>query len=280
MIDVLNAIIQGIIQGLTEFLPVSSSGHLAIYQHFAKQSFENGLLFSVILHLGTLVAIFVIYWKTITDLFVDFWKMLGEILTGKFSIKTSTRRMLIMLIVSCLPLFIIYIFKDFYEGLANDPDLIIEGICFLITALMLFMADKCVKGKKDAGTIKYKDAIAVGLVQAILAPLPGVSRSGSTISTGLLTGFSKEFAVKFSFLLGIPTILGGCIFEISGAMAELKQANMTPIIVGFIVSMVVGYFSIKLMSWLVKSDKFSIFTYYTAILGIIVFIIGIYEKFV
>ncbi len=279
--SVWSAIIQGIIQGLTEFLPISSSGHLALYQHFTNKNVDNGLLFSVILHLGTLLAIFIMFRKTIAELFIEFFKAIGDIFTGKFkqNLNNPSRRLLVMLFIACLPLFFIYIFKDFYEGLANKPNLIIEGCCFLLTALLLFAADRCVKGTKSEGDIKYRDAVVVGVVQAVLAPLPGVSRSGSTISTGLLAGFSKEFAVKFSFILGIPTILGGCIFEISGAFKELKMVDITPIIVGFLVSAIVGYLAMKLVEWIVKSDKFKIFTIYTTILGIIVILIGLYEQF-
>lgn len=276
---ILNAVIQGIIQGLTEFLPISSSGHLALYQHFTNKTVENGLLFSVILHLGTLMAIFIVFKKTIIDLFIELFKLISDVFTGNFkkNLNDPSRRLLIMLFISCLPLFFIYIFKDSYEKLANDPGLIIEGFCFLITALLLFMADKCVKGKKDEKDMKYKDSIMIGAIQAVLAPLPGVSRSGSTIATGLLMGLSKSFAVKFSFILGIPTILGGCIFEISGAISELKTVNWLPMIIGFLVSAVVGYLSMKLVEWIVNSNKFKIFTIYTAVLGVIVILVGIYE---
>lgn len=276
-----SAIIQGIIQGLTEFLPISSSGHLALYQHFTNKNLDNGLLFSVILHLGTLAAIFVVFRKTISELFVEFFKAIKDIFSGNFkkNLNLPSRRLLIMLFIACLPLFFIYIFKDRYEALASNPNLIFEGFCFLFTALLLFLADKCVKGQKNESDMKYRDSVAVGLVQAVLAPLPGVSRSGSTISSGLLLGFSKEFAVKFSFILGIPTILGGCIFEISGAVEELKTADLTPIIIGFIVSALVGYLSMKLINWIVKTDKFKIFEIYTAILGTAVILLGIYEKF-
>ena len=276
---IVNAITQGVIQGLTEFLPVSSSGHLALYQYFTDKTLENGLLFSVILHLGTLLAIFIVFRKTIKELVVEVFKAVGDIFTGKFkeNIDTPNRRLLIMLFIACLPLFIIYIFKDFYENLVNKPNLLVEGFCFLITAFMLFMADKCVKGTKNEKSMKYKDSLIVGMVQAILAPLPGVSRSGSTISTGLLLGFSKEFAVKFSFILGIPTILGGCIFEISGAIKELKTVNLIPIVVGFFVSAFVGYLSMRLVTWIVKKDKFKVFTIYATVLGISVILYKIYE---
>ena len=278
---VVSAIIQGVIQGVTEFLPISSSGHLSLYQYFTKKTIDNGLLFQVILHFGTLLAIFIVYRKTIIELFFEIFKAIGDVFKGRFkqNINKPSRRMLIMLVIACLPLFITYIFIDFYQEMASNANLIIKGICFLITALILFLADKCVKGTKEERNMKYRDSISIGTVQALLATLPGVSRSGATISTGLLAGLSKEMAVKFSFLLGIPTILGGCIFEISEAVSELKTINLTPIIIGFIVSAIVGYFCIKLVYWIVKSDNFKVFTYYTGILGTIVIVIGVIEKF-
>lgn len=291
---VLDAIFQGIIQGLTEFLPISSSGHLALYQHLTGKNVDNGLLFSVILHLGTLLAIFIIYRKTIKNLFLEFFNAIYDVFTGKFkdNLKQPSRQLLIMLFISCVPLLIIPLFKDGYEGLAANPPLIFEGFCFLFTALLLYLADRCVKGKfqvnysdtlqgKDKFSVSskgnYKKALCVGLMQAILAPLPGVSRSGSTISTGLLLGFSRSFAVEYSFILGIPTILGGCIFELSGALEELKTASLLPIVIGFVVSAVIGCLSMKLVSWIVKNDKFKPFIIYTMILGILVILLGIYE---
>ena len=291
---VLDAIFQGVIQGLTEFLPISSSGHLALYQHFTGKNVDNGLLFSVILHMGTLLAIFIIYRKTIKNLFLEIFSAIYDIFTGKFkeNLKRPSRQLLIMLFISCLPLLIIPVFKDGYEGLAANPPLIFEGFCFLFTSLLLYLADRCVKGKfqlnnsdklKDKNEFNinskgnYKKAACVGLVQAILAPLPGVSRSGSTISSGLLLGFSRSFAVEYSFILGIPTILGGCIFELSGALEELKTANLLPIMIGFIVSAVIGCLSMKLVNWIVKNDKFQPFILYTMILGVLVILLGIYE---
>ncbi|MCD7773713.1 MAG: undecaprenyl-diphosphate phosphatase [Ruminococcus sp.] len=274
--SLLNTIFQAIIQGLTEFLPVSSSGHLSLFQHFTGKSGEGALLLSAILHLGTLVAVFVAFRQTIWDLIKEFGRSCKDIVHRQFfKNMNGDRRAIIMLIVSTVVLIPFYIFKDFFEGFAEDTSIFAEGICFLYTAAILYLSDRCTKGKKTLGDISGKDAVTVGFFQAI-ALLPGVSRSGSTISSGLFCGFSRETAVKYSFILGIPAILGGCLVEVRDA-AETDMTFSASYIVGFFVAAIVGIAAIKMVNWLVKSDKFKVFSYYTAALGVIVILISIIE---
>lgn len=277
--NIFEAIMQGIIQGLTEFLPVSSSGHLSLYQHFTGNSGEGALLFSAVLHLGTLVAVFTAFRKTIWELIKELGFMIKDIFTGKFKWKEMNppRRAIIMMIISLLMLIPFYIFKDFFEGVSEDSDIIVEGICFLYTATILFFSDRCVKGNKKFGDITEKNAVTVGAFQGV-ALLPGVSRSGSTISGGLFCGFERETAVQYSFILGIPAILGGCLLQVKDAVDQ-KAMDIEPLnfAVGFIVSAIVGICAIKMVNWLVKSDKFKIFAVYTLILGVVVIGIGIFE---
>ena len=277
--NIFEAIMQGIIQGLTEFLPVSSSGHLSLYQHFTGNSGEGALLFSAVLHLGTLVAVFTAFRKTIWELIKELGFMIKDIFTGKFKWKEMNppRRAIIMMIISLLMLIPFYIFKDFFEGVSEDSDIIVEGICFLYTATILFLSDRCVKGNKKFGDITVKNAVTVGAFQGV-ALLPGVSRSGSTISGGLFCGFERETAVQYSFILGIPAILGGCLLQVKDAVDQ-KAMDIEPLnfAVGFIVSAIVGICAIKMVNWLVKSDKFKIFAVYTLILGVVVIGIGIFE---
>ena len=277
--NIFEAIMQGIIQGLTEFLPVSSSGHLSLYQHFTGNSGEGALLFSAVLHLGTLVAVFTAFRKTIWELIKELGFMIKDIFTGKFKWKEMNppRRAIIMMIISLLMLIPFYIFKDFFEGVSEDSDIIVEGICFLYTATILFFSDRCVKGNKKFGDITVKNAVTVGAFQGV-ALLPGVSRSGSTISGGLFCGFERETAVQYSFILGIPAILGGCLLQVKDAVDQ-KAMDIEPLnfAVGFIVSAFVGICAIKMVNWLVKSDKFKIFAVYTLILGVVVIGIGIFE---
>ena len=277
--NIFEAIMQGIIQGLTEFLPVSSSGHLSLYQHFTGNSGEGALLFSAVLHLGTLVAVFTAFRKTIWELIKELGFMIKDIFAGKFKWKEMNppRRAIIMMIISLLMLIPFYIFKDFFEGVSEDSDIIVEGICFLYTATILFLSDRCVKGNKKFGDITVKNAVTVGAFQGV-ALLPGVSRSGSTISGGLFCGFERETAVQYSFILGIPAILGGCLLQVKDAVDQ-KAMDIEPLnfAVGFIVSAIVGICAIKMVNWLVKSDKFKIFAVYTLILGVVVIGIGIFE---
>ena len=280
--SILDAVIQAIIQGLTEFLPVSSSGHLSLFQHFTGQSGEGALLFSAILHLGTLVAVFIAFRDTIWALIKEFFVMLKDIFTGKFKWSTMNgeRRMIIMLVISLAMLIPFYIFKDFFTGIAEDSDILVEGVCFLYTSLILYLSDRQVKKHyKEPKDITVKDAVVVGAFQGV-ALLPGVSRSGSTIAGGLFSGFSRELAIRYSFILGIPAILGGCLLEVKDAFETGFELEVVPFVVGFIVAGVVGICAIKMASWLMKSDKFKIFAYYTLALGIVVTAIGIFEKIV
>lgn len=274
-----DAIFQGIVQGLTEFLPISSSGHLSLVQHLSGQSGESGLMFSILLHFGTLIAVFLAFYKTIFQLIGEFFRMLKDIFTGKFSFKemNAKRRMIVMLVVSLLPLCIFIFLSDFYKSVSSDNDIIVEGCGFLVTALLLFLADRQRPDPgKNAADMKYSDALAVGIAQGI-APMPGISRSGSTISVGLMMGLSREYAVAFSFIMGIPAVLGANILEIPDALAEQSMASPMVLIVGVVTAAVFGLLAIKMVKWLVKSNKFKIFAIYTLILGLATVAVGIYE---
>ena len=275
---VLDAIWQAIIQGLTEFLPVSSSGHLSLFQHFTGNSGEGALMFSALLHPGTLAAVVFVFWRQIVALVREFFLMIKDIFTGNFSVKKASpeRRVVFMYIISTAVLIPFYIFKGFFEGFAEDSSIFAEGICFLYTAALLFMADMSDKGTKRTVDLKYRDAVRIGFFQAI-ALLPGVSRSGSTISAGIFSGLRREDAVSYSFILGIPAILGGGVVELVGGIKEGSGTKVLPCIVGVIIAAIVGFLAIKLVQWLIKTDKFKIFYIYTAALGAVVIIISIIE---
>ncbi len=276
--SILSAILQAIIQGITEFLPVSSSGHLSLYQHFTGNSGEGALMFSALLHLGTLAAVCTVFYKQIWELIKEFCLMVKDIFTGNFSIKDASpqRRVVFMYIISTAMLIPFVIFKGVFEGFAEDGSILMEGICFLYTAAILFMADRTSKGSKRAVDMKYKDAATVGFFQGI-ALLPGVSRSGSTISAGLFCGLTREAAVSYSFILGIPAILGGCLIEVKDGIAQEADIGVLPCIIGFVVAAIVGFLAIKLVQMLIKSDKFKVFWIYLGILGVVVIIIAIIE---
>ncbi len=262
---IFDAIFQAIIQGLTEFLPVSSSGHLKLYQAITGQTVEEGTFLLVILHLGTLVAVCIAFWDTIWALIKEFFVMIKDIFTGKFKWKTMNpeRRMIVMLVISLLMLVPFYFFKDKFENVS----LPILGCCFLFTSIELFFASRIRNTKKTAGDITVLDAIIIGLFQCV-ALFPGVSRSGSTISGGLFRGLEKETAVRYSFILGIPAILGGCLVELKDLLEGEIEVAIIPTIIGFVVAAIVGVLAIKLVKWLIKSDNFIVFSIYTLLVSI------------
>ena len=276
--SVLEAIIQGIIQGLTEFLPVSSSGHLSVFQHFFGINGEEAVLSTIVMHMGTLVAVFIAFRKKILALIKEFFSMIKDIFTGKFSYKemNGNRRMIVMIIVSILPLFVFYIFKDFFAGLSSDNDIMVEGFAFIYTSVLLYIADRHSNGTKTSGETTVKSALTIGAFQGI-ALVPGISRSGSTISGALLTGMKREDAVEYSFILGIPVILAGALVEFKDVGTAASE-SLGVLIIGFVVSAVVGYLAIGLLKWLIKYNKFRVFSIYTFILGAAVITAGILEK--
>lgn len=280
--SILSAILQAIIQGLTEFLPVSSSGHLSIYQHFTGNSGEGALMFSAILHLGTLVAVFACFWNQIFALIVEFFAMIKDIFTGKFSFKNMepARRVIFMFIISTAVLIPFYLCKGFFESFSEDASIFAEGLCFLYTAAILFLADRSVRGTKEITDVTARDAVTIGFFQSV-ALLPGVSRSGSTISAGIFSGLKRDEAISYSFILGIPAILGGCLVEVKDGLASSEVGvSFINCLVGFVVAAVVGLLAIKLVQWLMKSDKFKVFYIYTAILGVVVIGFAIAEMII
>ncbi len=276
---VLEAFLQGVLQGFTEFLPVSSSGHLSLFQYFTGNSGESGFLFSILLHAGTLVAVCIVFWKTLMELLAEVFRLLGDIIRGRFDPKemAPSRRMLFLLLLSLCPLFLVVFIKDWVEGFASDSNITVEGFCFLITALILLTGCHHDRGRKTAKDMKWKDALAVGIAQ-VIATMPGISRSGSTISTGMIWGLERSYAVSYSFILGIPAVLGAIVFELGDAFQEKAALPVPVMITGFVSSAVFGILSIKLVQWLVKGNKFKYFGYYTLALGIVVLIIGFIDS--
>lgn len=276
--DIINVIIQAVVQGLTEFLPVSSSGHLSVIQHITGYTGDNALILMIVLHLGTLVAVFAAFWKTIWGMIKEFFLTIGDIFTGKFSWKNmnSNRRMMFMVIIATLILVPVYFFKDFFTAREGDGDIIFEGLAFMFTAVLLFLSDKC-HGTKTGEQMKVKDAITVGLFQCV-ALFPGVSRSGSTTAAGLFCGLNKSTAVSFAFVLGIPAILGGSVLELGDALQSDMQLDWVALGIGFVVSAIVGFLAIKLIKWLLEKDRFKIFGVYTALLGVLCVLGGVWEN--
>ena len=278
---VIQAFWQGMLQGLTEFLPVSSSGHLSLFQYLTGQSGESAFAFSILLHAGTLVAVCICFFPTLAGLVQEAFFLLGDLFTGRIrkNPMTGQRRTLLFLLLSTLPLGLLLVLKDIVEQFSTDRDITVEGFCFLITSLLLLTAAGR-RGHKDGERITAGNALAVGCAQ-VLATMPGISRSGATISTGLLCGFSREYAVSYSFTLGIPAVLGATLLECKDLLAGGSdlQLPLSVALTGFVSAVVFGILSIKLVQWLIKGDKFRWFGYYTLVLGIVVLAVGFYDRF-
>ena len=249
--NIFQAIILGIVQGLTEFLPVSSSGHLAIIQNLFHINTDGGLLFDVLLHLGTLIAIFLVFWKDIVKLVIEFFGIIGDFFR-RFSdpdlivLSSAYRKFVLLIIVSTIPTGILgYVGRHFVSYASTT--LIIPGIGLIITSVLLFICDRIGDGRNGIKKISYLNAFEIGMAQGV-ATIPGISRSGATISVCLMLGIKKETAVKYSFIMSIPAVIGAAILEIKdvGGMT-VNVSTVIAYVVGMIVSAVVGYFAIRFM---------------------------------
>ncbi len=272
----LQAIILGLVQGVAEFLPISSSGHLAIFQNvfgLANADVDH-MFFDVLLHLGTLVAVFVAYWGDIRDIVLEFFSMLHlrKRQEGEKPDRLS-QRMIGFLIIASLPLVLVLLFKDSVESLMNN--LLFIGTMLLVTGLLLFLSDRMNRGTKDLKSASVMDIVIVGLSQ-VLAVVPGLSRSGTTISAGLSRGFDRSFAVKFSFLMSIPAILGANLLSVVDAVqAGIDWSLMPMYLVGVVVAALSGYFSIIFLKKLARSRGFGVFSYYCWGAGLVTLVLGL-----
>ena len=274
---IVDAIIQGIVQGVTEFLPVSSSGHLAISQYFLGTDNENNLLFNVCLHLGTLFSVLFVYRKIILKLIISFFELF------KNSEKDKYQKLAINLIIALLPLFFLFVplpkiknLKSLASSLAESGSLLPIGISLIFTSILILIGFLCSKSsnktKKNIFEINSKNSFLIGFAQMFAAVFPGLSRSGSTLSFGLMQNIDKKSAIDFSFLLGIPAIIAASILEFKEALESGIKIEFIPTIIGMLISAVFGFLSIKLFKWLVSSNKLWVFSIYTFVLGLIIII--------
>lgn len=271
--SLLSAIFLGLVQGITEFLPISSSGHLAIAQQLLNSSVgaEVPGFFDVLLHLGTLFAVFAAYWEDIKEMVVELFCGVRDL--ARHSTPTPVppaRRMILLIIVATLPLFVIVPFEDRIEALSGN--LYFVALALIATGFLLFISDRVPKGRKTAKNATLKDAIAVGIGQAI-ATCPGISRSGTTITVGCLVGYERSFAVRFSFLMSIPAILGANILSLKDAMETVIWADLPVYLVGVVVAAASGYACIRLLKMIAAKGKFGAFAYYCWAVGLVTLIL-------
>lgn len=262
--SLLNALILGLIQGVAEFLPISSSGHLSIAQNLLGLKVEGteDVFFDVLLHLGTLAAVFVAYWKDIREMILEFFRTIGDFRRGGMprSIPPA-RRLILLIIVGTLPLFLVLPVKGLVEGLYDNTYFV--GGALLVTGALLFVCDRVRRGRKNEKTATVLDAALVGVGQAI-ATCPGISRSGTTICVGCFRGLERRFAVRFAFLLSIPAVLGANLLQIKDvAEAGGIDVKLLPVyIAGVAAAAVSGYLSICLVRMVASKGKFGAFAYY------------------
>lgn len=279
------AIVMGILQGIAEFLPISSSGHLAIFKHILNIDLEGGgMLFDIMLHLGTLAAVFLCFWRDIKKLIIEGFGIIGDFFANLYKricnlwleekkaykkvIDSAYRKFVMLVIVSTIPTGIIgVVCKDLIERAGTT--VLVPGICLVITGILLLIADWAKPGLKRPNQITYKEAVLVGTAQGI-ATMPGISRSGTTITTCLLCGFDKNFAVKYSFIMSIPAILGASILELKDfAKLKFTQTDVINYGIGMLAAAVIGYICIKTMLVIVRGKKYKWFSYYCFLVGTI-----------
>lgn len=277
------AVILGLVQGLTEFLPVSSSGHLVLIKQMLGIDLESGrMFFDVMLHFGTLMAIFIAFWNDIQRLIVEGIHILRDLLSnvGRFFlnltgqsrgyhkiVRSSYRKYVILILVSTVPTGIIGILLSDIVEQSNDM-ILVPACCLLVTSLFLVIADLVEPGSKKPKDVSYPSAALIGVAQGI-STLPGVSRSGTTITACLLCGFDKRFAVKYSFIMSIPAVLGAVVLELKDMSSlALSQSDVIYCIIATLVAAVSGYLAIRFMMALIRGKRFKYFAIYCAAAGV------------
>ncbi|MEE0934939.1 MAG: undecaprenyl-diphosphatase UppP [Methanobrevibacter sp.] len=268
--DIFQGIIIGIVQGLTEFLPVSSSAHLVFVQNLL--GVEADLAFDTFLHLGTLIAVLWFFRYDIIKMLSAWILSIEDLIQGRFKegfYSDPYKRLAWYVILGTIPVGIVgLLFEDSVDALFSGA-LYVPAFFLFVTGTILYLSQRMASGNVNLNNITKKEALWMGLGQAC-AILPGLSRSGTTIAAGLTIGLDKEFAAKFSFILSIPAILGAFILQAKDIGSAL-DVNFLPVILGFIASVIAGYLAIKWMLDLIKNRSLDIFAYYCWIVGIVVF---------
>ena len=270
----LTAFLLGLVQGVAEFLPISSSGHLAIAQNLLGLEGAGSVpeFFDVLLHLGTLIAVFAAYWTDICEMVVEFFRGIGDLAHRSTpSPVPPARRLILLIIVGTLPLFAVLPIRKHVQGLTDN--MVFVGAALIVTGILLFLCDRVRKGRKTERSATWLDALLVGVGQAV-ATLPGVSRSGMTITAGCFVGYERRFAVRFSFLLSIPAVLGANILSIGDAVqAGINGAEVPMYLVGVVTAAVTGYLCIRLLKYVADKGRFGAFAYYCWAVGILTLVL-------
>ena len=272
------ALVLGVVQGLTEFLPISSSGHLVLFQKLFGMK-EPMMAFDVALHGATLLVVVLYFWKDVRDVLMDF----GDSLLGMLSKKTAPspplppphKGLWVCILITLIPTGLIAIFfKDFFEHEFSKLGFV--ALRWFVMGILFISSQRFQKGQKDLGVISYGDAFWIGLVQGI-ALMPGVSRSGSTILIGLWLGLRKDTAAKFSFLISIPAILAAMAMELRHGVHLFSSCPMQTL-AGFLAAAVTGYFAIRWLMNLIQKGRFYLFGYYCIAVSLFAFTVVAFSK--
>ena len=274
---ILNAVILGLVQGVAEFLPISSSGHLAILQDlFGMTTAEEGhLFFDVLLHLGTLVSIFVMYWGDIAGMVREVFAVLrgGRGVNVLPAGALPQARLFLMIVLATLPLVIVLPVNGYVEQLYYMPAFV--GAMLILTGALLYVSDRMPRGRKTERTMRMSDALLIGLCQCV-ATIPGLSRSGTTITAGIATGLDRTFAMKFSFLMSIPAVLGANLLSIIDAISEGIDPSLIPAyLMGMLAAMISGIAAIWVMKLISRKSRFGGFSYYCLGAGVLTIILSL-----
>ncbi len=275
--SILDAIILGLVQGVAEFLPISSSGHLAILHNLFNMSDlgSSHMFFDVLLHFGTLIAICFMYWNDIRAMFGQ----TVDLLAGRTYDANGGRRrfpearLFMLIIAATVPLVLILPVHKYIEALSNST--VYVGIALVLTGCILLVADKMPKGSKTEKNMLFTDALIIGLCQCV-ATLPGLSRSGTTITAGIATGHERSYAVKFSLLMSIPAVLGATLLELIDAIKTGIDISLIPAyLFGMIAAMVSGVLSIGILKMIARKTRFGGFSYYCWVVGVLTIILSL-----
>ncbi|MBK5253536.1 MAG: undecaprenyl-diphosphate phosphatase [Peptostreptococcaceae bacterium] len=275
----LEAIVLGLIQGLTEFLPVSSSGHLTILQTLFNISGDKVIIFTVLLHVGTLISVMFMYWRDLLELIVELFVTIKDLVTGK-GLKLNekpVRKLGIMILVTTLVTAVIgLLFEDLFVSFYASLVPVIIGL--VITGTLLWVSESIETGKRDIKQMNFRNAIYIGVMQGI-AIIPGISRSGATLVGGLTTKLDRAFAVKYAFLISFPAILGSAVLEMGNMMdSSIAVGSVGPIVLGMMIAAISGIFAIKAMIAIVSKYSLKYFSIYVWTISILLTIYLLFIK--
>ncbi len=282
--EIIKAILLGAIQGFTEFLPISSSGHLAIFAKILHLNFDQNMYFDILLHLGTLVSICIVFHKEVWKMIVSFFQILGTCLANFVIwirhrkgnreqayirvLSNGYRKMVVLIIVSTIPTGILgFVGKDLVAWATNT--LWAVGVGLLITSGLLLLANRFDQGTTGIKKMKFSSAFFIGIGQG-LATLPGISRSGTTISLSMLLGIEKKTAVRYSFLMSLPAVLGAVVLDLKDLSGEtISGSQIATYVIGMLVAAGTGYVALRWMLHLIRNKKYTGFAIYCAAMGLV-----------